>query len=89
MASRGARRSICSSRTCPYFQGLSCNHKRPELADLNVRQALQYALNKDAINKTVYASTGTIPNSVLPALRYDAPTSQVKPYAYDVAKAKH
>ena len=71
----------------PYFQGLWLNHKK-EFSDLNVRQALQYAINKEAVNKTVYASTGTIPNSVLPQLRYDAPASQVKPYPYDLAKAK-
>ena len=74
--------------TVPYFQGLWLNHKRPQLADLKVRQALQYALDKQAINKTVYASTGTIPNSVLPKLRYDASPEQVQPYPYDVAKAK-
>ena len=72
----------------PYFQGLWLNHKRKELADLNVRQALQYALDKEAINKTVFAGTGTIPNSVLPKLRYDAPPDQVAPYPYDVSKAK-
>jgi peptide/nickel transport system substrate-binding protein len=72
----------------PYFQGLWLNHKRPELADLNVRQALQYALDKAAINKAVYAGTGSIPNSVLPKLRYDAPLDTVKPYPYDLAKAK-
>ncbi|MFA4965254.1 MAG: ABC transporter substrate-binding protein [Thermoleophilia bacterium] len=72
----------------PYFQGLWLNHKRPELADLNVRQALQYALDKEAINKAVYAGTGTIPNSVLPKLRYDGSPEQVAPYPYDVTKAK-
>ena len=74
--------------TVPYFQGLWLNHKRPQLADLNVRQALQYALDKEAINKTVYAGTGTIPNSVLPALRYDGTPQQVQPYPFDLAKAK-
>ncbi len=74
--------------TVPYFQGLWLNHKRPQLADLNVRQALQYAVDKEAINKTVYAGTGTIPNSVLPALRYDASPQQVQPYPYDLTKAK-
>lgn len=74
--------------TVPYFEGLWLNHKRPEFADLNVRQALQYAVDKAAINKTVFAGTGTIPNSVFPALRYDATLQQLPPYPYDLNKAK-
>jgi peptide/nickel transport system substrate-binding protein len=72
----------------PYFEGLSLNHKRPYFADVNVRQALQYAIDKEGINKTVFAGVGTIPNSVLPALLYDASPQQVPPYPYDMAKAK-
>lgn len=74
--------------TVPYFEGLWLNHKRPEFADLNVRQALQYSIDKEAINKTVFAGVGTIPNSVFPALRYDATPQQLPPYSYDLAKAK-
>lgn len=72
----------------PYFEGLSLNHKRPYFADLNVRQALQYAIDKEGINKTVFAGTGTIPNSIMPAVLYDGSPQQVPPYSYDVAKAK-
>jgi peptide/nickel transport system substrate-binding protein len=72
----------------PYFQGLWLNNKKPQFADLKVRQALQYAIDKETINDTVYAGVGTIPNSVLPHLRYDAPPDQVPPYPYDVSKAK-
>lgn len=74
--------------TVPYFEGLWLNHKRPQFADLKVRQALQYAIDKEAINKTVFAGVGTIPNSVFPQLRYDATAQQLPPYPYDVAKAK-
>ena len=72
----------------PYFEGLWLNHTKPHFADQNVRQAMQYAIDKAAINKTVYAGTGTIPNSVLPQLRYDATLQQLPPYPYDLAKAK-
>ena len=49
---------------------------------------MQYAIDKVAINKTVYAGTGTLPNSVLPQLRYDATLQQLPPYPYNLAKAK-
>jgi peptide/nickel transport system substrate-binding protein len=74
--------------TVPYFEGLWLNHTKPYFKDLNVRQAMQYAIDKVSINKTVFAGTGTIPNSVLPQLRYDATPEQLPPYPYDLAKAK-
>jgi peptide/nickel transport system substrate-binding protein len=72
----------------PLFVGLWLNHKRAPLADLDVRQAMQYALDRNEINRAIFRGVGTIPNSQLPTLKYDAPASQVKPYAFDVAKAK-
>ena len=72
----------------PLFLGLWLNHQRGPLADLNVRKAMQLALDRDLINKSIFRGTGTIPNSVLMPLKFDAPTSTVAPYAYDVAEAK-
>ena len=72
----------------PLFVGLWLNHKRAPLADLDVRQAMQYALDRNEINRAIFRGVGTIPNSQLPTLKYDAPASQVKPYAFDLAKAK-
>jgi peptide/nickel transport system substrate-binding protein len=79
---------IVQTAKVPYFVGLWFNHKRAPLADLDVRQAMQYALNRKEINATIYRGVGTIPNSELPQLKYDAPASEVPPYPYDVAKAK-
>jgi peptide/nickel transport system substrate-binding protein len=72
----------------PLFVGMWLNHQRDELADKNVRQAMQHALDRKQINDGIFRGVGTIPNSVLPALKYDAPADQVPPYAYDVNKAK-
>lgn len=72
----------------PYFQGLSLNNTRPYFSDVKVRQALQYAIDKAGINAAVFAGTGTIPNSIFPALRYDATSQDLPPYPFDVAKAK-
>jgi peptide/nickel transport system substrate-binding protein len=72
----------------PLFVGMWLNHARKPLADKNVRQAMQYALNRDEINKGIFRGVGTAPNSVLPALKYDASATDLPPYAYDLAKAK-
>lgn len=72
----------------PQFVGLWLNHERKPLADEKVRQAMQFALDKRQINQGIFKGVGTIPNSVLPALKYDGDATQVPPYAFDLAKAK-
>lgn len=72
----------------PLFIGLWLNHADKPLANLDVRKAMQYALNRQEMNKDIFHGLGQIPNSVLMGLRYDAPDSVVKPYSYNVAKAK-
>lgn len=72
----------------PYWVGLWLNHQFAPFKDLNVRLAVQYAIDRALINQQVFAGVGTIPNSILPQLRGDAPDSQVPPYTFDLAKAK-
>jgi peptide/nickel transport system substrate-binding protein len=72
----------------PQFVGLWMNHQRAPLADLDVRQAMQYALNRDEIKNGIFKGAGSVPNSVLPALKYDADATAVPPYAFDLTKAK-
>lgn len=76
------------SAKVPLFLGLWLNHARAPFADLNVRKALQYAINRPLINKEIFDGLGTIPNTVLMSFAMDAPDSVVRPYPYDVAKAK-
>jgi peptide/nickel transport system substrate-binding protein len=76
------------SAKAPLFLGLWLNHDRKPLADVNVRKAIQQALDRNLMNKSIFRGLGKIPNSVLMPLRYDAPATVVKPYAYDVAAAK-
>ena len=76
------------SAKVPYWVGLWLNHQRKPFQDLNVRLAMEYAINRKLINKQIYAGLGTIPNSVLPQLKFDAPNSVIKPYSFDLAKAK-
>jgi peptide/nickel transport system substrate-binding protein len=85
---RTDRKLVVQSAKVPLFIGLWLNHARAPLADLNVRKAIQYALDREQINKDIFHGLGQIPSSVLMGLRYDAPASEVTPYPYDVAKAK-
>jgi len=72
----------------PLFVGLWLNHQREVLTDELVRQAMQYALDRKTINTAIYSGIGTIPNSVLPHLKFDAGSDKVPPYPYDLEKAK-
>lgn len=72
----------------PSWVLLSLNHKKEPFQDLNVRQALNYAVDREAINEKVYAGLGTIPNSILPQLRYDASADELPPPDYDLDKAQ-
>jgi peptide/nickel transport system substrate-binding protein len=72
----------------PYWVGVWLNHQFGPFKDLNVRKAINYALDRDLMNKQVFAGVGTIPNSILPQLKGDASNAQVPPYTFDMAKAK-
>ena len=85
---RADKSIVVQAAKVPLFLGLWLNHLKPPFADLNVRQAMQYAINRPLLNKQIFAGLGTIPNSVLMGFSMDAPDSVVKPYTYDVAKAK-
>lgn len=65
---------------------LSLNNKVKALGDKNVRTAMQYSLNREELNKAVFKGVGTIPNSLFGELKFDS--SSVKPYEYNLAKAK-
>lgn len=76
------------SAKVPYWVGLWLNHQYGPFKDLNVRKAIEYAIDRELINQQVFAGVGTIPNSILPQLKGDAPNSKVPPYTFDLAKAK-
>ena len=58
----------------------------PELQDVKVRQAMNYAIDKDAYIQLMYAGNGKPATSVVPSIigGYKEQT----PYTYDVEKAK-
>lgn len=74
------------------FYGLAINDRAgsivPALAKVQVRQAINYALNREALNKAVYAGMGQ-PNDEIALPGDDGYTpSLAGRYTYDPAKAK-
>ncbi|HEX4260240.1 MAG TPA: ABC transporter substrate-binding protein [Acetobacteraceae bacterium] len=67
--------------------GMAMPNDTAPFDDFRVRQALNYAVDKAAINKALYAGLAVTMNSPLPASQwgYDA---SLKSYPYDVAKAR-
>jgi len=63
------------------------NHRRKELADLKVRQAIAHAIDRDFVVKTIFL--GYAKSSTGPVPRYDSQfyTDDVPSYPFDVAKA--
>ena len=85
---RSNKNIVLQSAKVPLFLGLWLNHARAPFDDLDVRLAIQYAIDRPLINKSIFDGLGQIANSVLMSFAMDAPDSVVKPYPYDVAKAK-
>lgn len=72
----------------PHIWWLSINHKLPPFDDVRVRQAINYAVNKEAIVKDVLKDTGTVANTVVPPAIEWAYNPDAMKYPYDPEKAK-
>lgn len=70
------------------YEGVFLNHTYAPLDEVEVRQALNYATDKVAINDAVYGGVGEVANSMIPKATYHADYSTVPAYDYDVAKAQ-
>jgi peptide/nickel transport system substrate-binding protein len=62
------------------------NNKQKPFDDIKVRQALNYAVDKDGIVKGVLFGTGTVAVASMPVMRYH--NDALKPYPFDPAMAK-
>lgn len=70
------------------YQAIGVNNKDKILSDVKVRQALCYLTNVDqVIEKVLYGKGVRTIGSVLP-MKKDAYNNDIKPYPYDVEKAK-
>ena len=64
------------------------NHRRKELADLKVRQAIAHAIDKDFVVKTIFLGYAKAATGPVPANDQQFYTADVPTYAFDVEKAK-
>jgi peptide/nickel transport system substrate-binding protein len=67
--------------------GMAMPNDTPPFTDKRVRQALNYAVDKEAINKALYASLAVTMTSPLPEAQWGFDQS-LKGYPYDPVKAK-
>lgn len=63
------------------------NHRRKELADLKVRQAIAHAIDREFVVKTIFLGYATASTGPVPANDKQFYTPDVPTYAFDVAKA--
>lgn len=66
---------------------LAYNTRRPALAKVEVRQALDMAIDKGSIVRTVYGDAGSLATSNIPAANW-AHDATLKPAPHDPAKAR-
>ena len=64
------------------------NHTKPPFGDINVRKALNYATDKEAINAAVYGGVGRGREHMIPKGRFTAPPTQIPAYPYDLEQAQ-
>ncbi len=72
----------------PHLWYLMLNTRTKPFNDKRVRQALNYAINKDAIANDILKGTATVAASVTPPAFTGYYDETLKPYPYDPARAK-
>jgi peptide/nickel transport system substrate-binding protein len=77
---------VVQKTVVPAWIDLSLNNEYKPLGDVNVRAAMNYALNREEINRVVFKGVGEIPNSMFGHLKLDG--KDVKAVEYNLAKAK-
>ncbi|HEY7195611.1 MAG TPA: ABC transporter substrate-binding protein [Gaiellaceae bacterium] len=68
------------------FDGIWLNNGKTPLDDVKVRQALNYATDKESMKKSVYFDKVEVANHMMPKMKYWL--SDVEPYPYDLDKAR-
>lgn len=69
------------------FDGIWLNNAQKPLDNVSVRQALNYATDKESIVKTVLFDKADVANHMMPKMKYWQ--SDIDPYPYDIERAKH
>jgi len=85
---KGARGLSVQPRTLVQYYWLALNQTDPRFHDVRVRQAIEYAIDRNAIIQAIEKGYGTIANSaIVPALKTYYDSSLENRYPYDPAKA--
>lgn len=72
----------------PHVWWVTLNVRKKPFSDVKVRQAANYAVNKEAIANDILKGTATVSSGPIPPAITWAYTDQVAKYPYDPAKAK-
>ena len=72
----------------PHLWFLILNMKEGPFQDKRMRQAVNYAINKEALVNQVLQGTATVADSPVPAAFAWAHNEELQPYPYDPAKAR-
>ncbi|MBT1160071.1 ABC transporter substrate-binding protein [Aminobacter anthyllidis] len=70
-----------------YQLAVEINHRRKELADLKVRQAIAHAIDKDFVVKTIFLGYAKPATGIVPQNDKQFYSADVPAYGFDVAKA--
>jgi ABC-type transport system substrate-binding protein len=70
------------------FYGIFLNYGRPPLDDVRVRQALNYAINREEINKVIALGLGEPSCAILPRQHWACDPSTINYYGHDPDKAR-
>jgi len=70
------------------FYGAFINYGRPPLDDVRIRQALNYAINRDEINKVIALGLGQPSSAILPKEHWAQDSATANFYTHDIDKAK-
>lgn len=72
----------------PQWIGMFMNEDTKPFADKKVRQAINLAVDRKALNDQIFGGLAGLPNSVFAPLRYSASDQDIPAYDFDVAAAK-
>jgi peptide/nickel transport system substrate-binding protein len=85
---KGAKGLSVQPRTLVQYYWLALNQTDPRFQDLKVRQAIEYAIDRNAIIQAIEKGYGSVANSaIVPALKAYYDPSLENRYAYDPARA--
>jgi peptide/nickel transport system substrate-binding protein len=85
---KGAKGLSVQPRTLVQYYWLALNQTDPRFQDVKVRQAFEYAIDRNAIIQAIEKGYGTVANSaIVPALKAYYDSSLESRYAYDPAQA--